>query len=56
MHSVTLGVSSLVLTVSMFINLTTMMWFTYKNIKYLEAQLSDCRASPTSEISGKAAS
>jgi hypothetical protein len=43
MHSVTLGVSSLVLTVSMFINLTTMMWFTYKNIKYLEAQLSDCR-------------
>jgi hypothetical protein len=43
MHSIALGVSSIVLIVSMWANLLIMMWFTYRNIEYLEDKLSDCR-------------
>ena len=43
MHSLALGISSLILTCSMWCNLILLMCFTYRNIEYLEDKLSDCR-------------
>lgn len=42
MHSVALGISSLILFFSMWINIVLMVWFTYRNIEYFEHPLSDC--------------
>jgi tellurite resistance protein TehA-like permease len=43
MHSLGLGISSLILTLSMSCNLIILMCFTYRNIEHLEDMLSDCR-------------
>lgn len=43
MHSIALGISSLILFFSVWTNILLMAWFTFRNIEYLEHQLSDCR-------------